>query len=141
MRIGLLLSDIAIFLIGLFGLIGVMVFFALRDWIMIVQTPAHFSHLASGLFLLAMTFAFLLPSVNQGVLRKTLTWWLRVPFVLVAAFWLFATQSLVQAAIARGDLPALPDQMTAYFPIAAIAIAVLFALFIFPVGLAYAEPR
>ncbi|MEM8825185.1 MAG: hypothetical protein AAGF30_16380, partial [Pseudomonadota bacterium] len=47
----------------------------------------------------------------------------------------------VQAAIARGDLPALPDQMTAYFPIAAIAIAVLFALFIFPVGLAYAEPR
>lgn len=141
MRYSLLISDISAFLIGLVGLYATALFLTAPGWLEATQIQTLLFLGAFSAFSLVGALVFLLPGTHQRVLHLTCPIPLRLIFVALGVVWLFLSYSIVQTRGSVG-IPLLGELFAGRVaPALVIVAAVLFAVTIFPLGLAYREPR
>lgn len=141
MRWGLLFTDISARLIGLFGLYCTVLL--LLVWARNAGLPEATGQfvLGLGIFSLAMTGLYLVPGLHDKVLRSTVRLLARIPFLLINALWLVLIMAVLTFASESGHR-VIPMEFGRQAHIYAIAALLgLFALTIFPFGLAYGDAR
>ncbi|MEM9796305.1 MAG: hypothetical protein AAF919_07435 [Pseudomonadota bacterium] len=141
MRLGLLFADLSAVLIGLFGLYAAVVFALTFGWntAELAGGPMFFGGML--FFALAMTAAFLVPSVHQGLLRATFRFPGRLLLFFMMLFWMIFWLMAVTGAMQRGIAFPLSAFMASHFPAIFLGLVALFAVLIAPFGLAYTDLR
>lgn len=139
MRIGLLISDVAAVLLGLFGLAALLSFSAYINWTGAYHLGRLHLFIVLAVMLAGMTLLFLVPQLHQRILRKTFPWPVRMVFVPLCIGWIVISLSYLRQV---GGLDTdIRDFVQANDGWVALAVGVLFAVTIFPFGLAYADLR
>ncbi len=137
MRWGLLFTDLGARIIGVFGLYCTALI--ITAWTHYIGPPlAVWGTIAGfGLFSFLMTCLYLLPNLHESILRSTVRKGRRVVFVAFNALWLLVSIGFFHAAL-RNDRAFVPSEWGfEAFAYVATAVAILFALMIFPFGLSY----
>ncbi|MEM7317469.1 MAG: hypothetical protein AAF408_00455 [Pseudomonadota bacterium] len=141
MRWGLLFCDMSARLIGLFGLYCTVLL--LVSWQLSTANSGSSPYLPAALAAFSMLLAasFLWPKLHDGILRRSMPFPGRVMFIAASMSWLFIIIAVFDGSV-DGGMDLLPRGWgSASFPFVVAAILALFALTIFPVGLAYRETR
>lgn len=138
MKYDLLLADILALLLGVFGVLALTSYCLYVNWGGAMAGGRVHLFLALAALMVAMTAFYLIPPLHQNVLRRTLPWATRIPFIGLSIIWLTVSLSYLR------QVPGLPEgllsSLQGNYRWLAFPVLSMFALLIFPLGLGYREP-